>query len=46
MKRFGTEREIDLDDDDIEFITQQVYITRYLCNGIYNMFTVYLVQKN
>lgn len=40
MKRFGTEREIDLDDDDIEFITQQV------CNGIYNMFTVYLVQKN
>jgi hypothetical protein len=24
MKRFGTEREINLDDDDIEFIVQQV----------------------
>jgi hypothetical protein len=31
MKRFGTEREINLDDDDIEFIVQQVRTGTYLC---------------
>ena len=34
IRRFGSDREIDVDDDDIEFIVQQVGITGLGCHNV------------